>query len=237
MELTDRATGGGAERPAAIRMDGVTLGYEGGPPVLNGLDLEVPDGAFRYLVGPSGVGKSSLLRLIFLDAQPDAGDLALFGESTAAASPDRLAALRRQVGVVFQDFRLLDNLSLIDNVALPRLIAGAGLTETRAEAAELLEWVGLAERIGAAPASLSGGERQRAAIARAVIGRPRLIVADEPTGSVDDDMADRLLALFVELNRQGAAIVLATHSLHLLQRFPHPAIRLGGGKARLEAAA
>lgn len=220
--------------PAAA-LSGVTLSYGDAPPVLNGLNLAIPTGAFRYLIGPSGAGKSSLLRLIYLGQQPTTGRIELFGADTSGLSPGKLAALRRRVGVVFQDFRLLEGLPLLDNIALPRLIAGAAVAEARAEAAELLEWVGLAERSNAQPQSLSGGEQQRAAIARAVISRPSLIVADEPTGSVDDAMADRLMALFEELNRQGAAVVMATHSLALIDRFPHPTIRLGDGQAHESA--
>ena len=220
--------------PAAW-LAGVTLAYGDAPPVLNGLNLAIPAGAFRYLIGPSGAGKSSLLRLIYLGQLPSAGRIELFGTDTAGLSPGKLATLRRKVGVVFQDFRLLEGLPLLDNIALPRLIAGAAMNEARAEAAELLEWVGLSERSNAQPQSLSGGEQQRAAIARAVISRPSLIVADEPTGSVDDAMADRLMALFEELNRQGAAVVMATHSLTLIDRFPHPTIRLGDGQAHESA--
>ena len=220
--------------PAAV-LSGVTLSYGDAPPALNGLNLAIPTGAFRYLIGPSGAGKSSLLRLIYLGQQPTTGRIELFGADTSGLSPGKLAALRRRVGVVFQDFRLLEGLPLLDNIALPRLIAGAAVAEARAEAAELLEWVGLAERSNAQAQSLSGGEQQRAAIARAVISRPSLIVADEPTGSVDDAMADRLMALFEELNRQGAAVVMATHSLALIDRFPHPTIRLGDGQAHESA--
>jgi cell division transport system ATP-binding protein len=219
----------------AARLAGVTLAYRDNPQVLNGLNLDIPAGAFRYLIGPSGAGKSSLLRLIYLGQLPTAGRIELFGADTAGLSPSKLAALRRKVGVVFQDFRLLEGLSLLDNIALPRLIAGAAVVEARAEAAELLEWVGLTDRSDAEPASLSGGEQQRAAIARAVISRPSLILADEPTGSVDDAMADRLMALFEELNRQGAAVVMATHSIALIDRFPHPTIRLGDGQAHESA--
>lgn len=231
MQFSDiAASADGAAAPAA-RLEGAMLRYGDDAPLFADLDLDVPQGAFRYLVGPSGVGKSSLLRMIFLEQTPTKGDVILFGQTTAGAAPAKLAALRRAIGVVFQDFRLLDGLTLLDNIALPRLIAGAGLEETRKEAAELVQWVGLADRIDAPPTSLSGGERQRAAIARAVIGRPRLIIADEPTGSVDDAMADRLMALFEQLNRQGAAVVLATHSTALIERFPHPTIRLGDGRA------
>ncbi len=237
MEPINRTRAPTPSTPPAAVLEGVYLRYEDSPPVLENLDLEVPAGAFRYLVGPSGAGKSSLLRLLFLEAPPTAGRITLFGESTNGAPPARLAALRRQVGVVFQDFRLLDGLSLIDNIALPRLIAGADLEETRREARELIAWVDLSDRLDARPASLSGGERQRAAIARAVIGRPRLIIADEPTGSVDDTMADRLIALFEELNRQGAAVVLATHSTNLIDRFPHPSLRLADGRVHLERSA
>ncbi len=221
---------------AAARLRDVSLGYDDGPPVLNGLDLDIPAGAFRYLVGPSGAGKSSLLRLIFLDLAPTSGRIELFGADVRDASPGRQAELRRRIGVVFQDFRLLEGLSLVDNIALPRLISGAPADVAREEATELIGWVGLADRIDARPTSLSGGERQRAAIARAVINRPSLIVADEPTGSVDDAMADRLIALFEELNRQGAAVLLATHSSYLIDRFPHPTVRLTDGRAEPEAA-
>lgn len=237
MAAADGADLGDGDGPQAAELVGVTLAYGDAPPVLDGLDLNVPAGAFRYLTGPSGAGKTSLLRLLFLDARPTTGRVRLFGEATEDAAPDRLAMLRRRVGVVFQDFRLLDGLNLVDNVALPRLIAGADVAATRREATELLEWVGLGDRIGAAPATLSGGERQRAAIARAVIGRPSLLVADEPTGSVDDAMAGRLLVLLEELNRQGAAVVLATHSVDLIARFPHPAVHLEGGRARPDGGA
>ena len=220
--------------PAAVKLSGVSLAYGDAPPVLNGLALETPAGAFRYLVGPSGTGKSSLLRLIFLDLAPNAGTVRLFGEEATGAAHGRRAALRRKVGVVFQDFRLLAGLSLTDNIALPRLIAGADVAEARREASELIDWVGLSERLEADPASLSGGEQQRAAIARAVIGRPSLIVADEPTGSVDDAMADRLMVLFEELNREGAAVILATHSMGLIERFPHPTFKLADGQVALD---
>lgn len=211
----------------------MTLRYGTAAPLFEALDLVLPAGAFRYLVGPSGAGKSSLLKLILLDGRPESGEVRLFGESTSDVTDGRLAALRRQVGVVFQDFRLLNGLSLVDNVALPRLIAGADIASSRKEAGELLDWVGLSARIDASPTTLSGGERQRAAIARAVISRPRLIVADEPTGSVDDGMAERLLTLFEELNRQGVAVMFATHSALLIERRPHPTIRLSDGKVEM----
>lgn len=228
--LFDGLTPEDTSAPAAA-LTGVSLIYGEAPPVLDGLNLTIPTGAFRYLVGPSGAGKSSLLRLIYLGQQPTHGRIELFSESADGLGASRLAALRRRVGVVFQDFRLLNGLTLLDNIAMPRLIAGADVAEARSEAAELLDWVGLSERANAQPESLSGGEQQRAAIARAVISRPSLIVADEPTGSVDDAMADRLMALFEELNRQGAAVIMATHSQALIERFPHPTIRLDRGKA------
>lgn len=221
----------------AAELRQVTLSYGASAPLFESLDFVVPSGAFRYLVGPSGAGKSSLLRLILLDGKPDAGEVRLFGEDTRAAGDNRLAVLRRNIGVVFQDFRLLDGMTLVDNVALPRLIAGADIAKSRKEAGELLDWVGLGDRAAAPPRTLSGGERQRAAIARAVISRPRLIVADEPTGSVDDTMAERLLTLFEELNRQGVAVVFATHSALLIERRPHPTIRLADGKTVLEGSA
>jgi len=212
------------------QLKAVTFSYRNTPNVLENVSLTIPGGEFRYLVGPSGAGKSSLLRLLFMDTYPTDGSVLLFGSDVQKTKAKERATIRQKIGIVFQDFRLLNNLSLADNVALPRLISGENLQVAREEALELIRWVGLDHRINSAPQTLSGGERQRIAIARAVINRPKLLIGDEPTGSVDDAMGDRLLTLFEYLNRIGTTIILATHSKSLIDRFPHPVITLEDGR-------
>lgn len=212
------------------QLKAVTFSYRNTPNVLENVSLTIPGGEFRYLVGPSGAGKSSLLRLLFMDTYPTDGSVLLFGSDVQNTNAKERATIRQKIGIVFQDFRLLNNLSLADNVALPRLISGENLQVAREEALELIRWVGLDHRINSAPQTLSGGERQRIAIARAVINRPKLLIGDEPTGSVDDAMGDRLLTLFEYLNRIGTTIILATHSKSLIDRFPHPVITLEDGR-------
>jgi cell division transport system ATP-binding protein len=184
--------------------------------VLKDLDLRLPRGGFTYLTGPSGAGKTSLLKLLYLAQRPTRGRMRIFGEELSAAPRDAMPAFRRRIGVVFQDFRLVQHLSAFDNVALPLRLAGRGEADVIGPVRELLAWVGLADRAGAKPATLSGGEQQRVAIARAVIAHPELLVADEPTGNVDADMAARLLHLFESLNRLGTTILVATHDLALI---------------------
>jgi cell division transport system ATP-binding protein len=212
------------------QLKAVTFSYRDALNVLENVSLTIPGGEFRYLVGPSGAGKSSLLRLLFMDTYPTDGSVLLFGSDVQKTNAKERATIRQKIGIVFQDFRLLNNLSLADNVALPRLISGENLQVAREEALELIRWVGLDHRINSAPQTLSGGERQRIAIARAVINRPKLLIGDEPTGSVDDAMGDRLLTLFEYLNRIGTTIILATHSKSLIDRFPHPVITLEDGR-------
>lgn len=212
------------------QLKAVTFSYRNTPNVLKNVSLTIPGGEFRYLVGPSGAGKSSLLRLLFMDTYPTDGSVLLFGSDVQKTNAKERAIIRQKIGIVFQDFRLLNNLSLADNVALPRLISGENLQVAREEALELIRWVGLDHRINSPPQTLSGGERQRIAIARAVINRPKLLIGDEPTGSVDDAMGDRLLSLFEYLNRIGTTIILATHSKSLIDRFPHPVITLEDGR-------
>jgi cell division transport system ATP-binding protein len=201
-----------------VQFDNVGLRYGTGTETLSDLSFSLARGAFYFLTGPSGAGKTSLLRLLYLAQRPSRGQIRMFGEDIAAAPRDRLPAFRRRIGVVFQDFRLVQHLSAFDNVALPLRVAGTDEREIAEPVREMLAWVGLADRFDARPATLSGGEQQRVAIARAVIGRPDLLVADEPTGNVDPDMAQRLLHLFDGLNRLGTTVVVATHDLHLLSR-------------------
>jgi cell division transport system ATP-binding protein len=222
------------ERAPLVRFEKVGMRYGPGPEVLRDISFHLEPGSFHFLTGPSGSGKSSLLSLLYLAQQPSRGLITLFGEDVAALSRNRRAELRRRIGVVFQDFRLIDHLTALENVALPLRVAGAKSATVRNDVAELLKWVGLGDKLDATPPTLSGGEQQRVAIARAVIGRPSLLLADEPTGNVDPDIALRLLHLFVELNKIGTTVVIATHDHALIQRFGRPVLRLEGGRLAAE---
>ena len=213
-----------------VRFEDVAARYARGPDVLSGLTFELAAGSFHFLTGPSGAGKSTLLRLLYLALKPVSGRIELFDRDVAAIERHELPALRRRIGVVFQDFRLIGHLSALDNVALPLRVAGARESQIRDHVAELLAWVGLADHLDDLPSTLSGGQQQRVAIARAVIGRPSLLLADEPTGNVDDKIAMRLMYLFEELNKMGTTVVIATHNDGLVARFPHPQLHLESGK-------
>jgi cell division transport system ATP-binding protein len=213
-----------------VRFDNVGMRYGDGPEVLHDVTFELASGAFAFLTGPSGAGKSTLLKLVYLAERPTRGLIHLLGADIATTPRRGLPELRRRIGVVFQDFRLIDHLSAFDNVALPLRVAGAREARVRDEVAELLHWVGLGEHMDSRPPALSGGQQQRIAIARAVIARPRLLVADEPTGNVDDKMALRLMHLFEELNRHGTTVLVATHNDALVARFGHRRLRLEAGE-------
>jgi cell division transport system ATP-binding protein len=202
-----------------IRFENVGLRYGLGPEILRDLNFRIDARSFQFLTGPSGAGKTSLLRLLFLALRPTRGLITMFDQDTASLSKDSRATMRRRIGLVFQDFRLLDHMSTYENVALPLRVLGKEESEYRSEVVELLHWVGLGERIGAMPPILSGGEKQRAAIARAVIARPQLLLADEPTGNVDPNLGQRLLRLFIELNKSGTSVVIATHDIALMDEF------------------
>ena len=200
-------------------MDNVGLRYDGGPEILSDLSFTIEPRSFQYLTGPSGAGKTSMLKLMSLAMRPSRGVVTAFGKNTARSGARDIPALRQRIGVVFQDFRLLDHLTTFENVALPLRVQGKSEASYAADVKELLRWVGLGERMYAMPPVLSGGEKQRAAIARAVIGQPDLLLADEPTGNVDPQLARRLLRLFVELNKLGTSIVIATHDVLLMQQY------------------
>jgi cell division transport system ATP-binding protein len=214
----DLAAAGDSEN-GVIQFENVGLRYGLGPEILRDLSFSIAPRSFQFLSGPSGAGKSTLLRLLFLTLKPTRGLITLFDHDTATLSADSLAVLRRRIGVVFQDFRLLDHLSTFDNVALPLRVLGRDEESYYDEVAELLNWVGLGENMWALPPVLSGGEKQRAAIARAVIARPQLLLADEPTGNVDPQLAQRLLRLFIELNKSGTSVVIATHDIALMDQY------------------
>ncbi len=202
-----------------IRFENVGLRYGLGPEILRDLTFRIDARSFQFLTGPSGAGKTSLLRMLFLALRPTRGLITMFDQDTASLSKDSRATMRRRIGLVFQDFRLLDHMSTYENVALPLRVLGKEESDYRSEVVELLHWVGLGERIGAMPPILSGGEKQRAAIARAVISRPQLLLADEPTGNVDPNLGQRLLRLFIELNKSGTSVVIATHDIALMDEF------------------
>ena len=202
-----------------VRFENVGLRYGLGPEVLRDLTFRIDPHSFQFLTGPSGAGKTSLMRMLFLSLRPTRGLITLFGHDVATLGKDAFASLRRRIGVVFQDFRLLDHMTTYENVALPFRVMGRGEESYRDQVIELLDWVGLGERLCAYPPILSGGEKQRAAIARAVIARPQLLLADEPTGNVDPTHAQRLLRLFVELNKSGTAVLIATHDIALMDQY------------------
>jgi cell division transport system ATP-binding protein len=220
--------------PEMIRLERVGLHYDNGnragQGALHDVSFSIPVGGFRWLRGPSGAGKTSLLRLLHLAIRPTAGQMAVLGANIAGLGRSDLPALRRRIGMVFQDFRLLPHLSAFDNVALPLRLAGREERQLREDAAEMLSWVELDDKAQALPAELSGGEQQRVAIARAVVNHPRLLLADEPTGNLDDAQALRLMRLLGELNRLGTTVVVATHNDGLVARHPGPALRLEAGR-------
>jgi cell division transport system ATP-binding protein len=216
-----------------IRLQNVALRYGRGPEVLKGVNFDLRPGSFHFLTGPSGAGKTTLLRLMLMEIQPTIGQVALFAQDVSRITPSKRAQLRRRIGIVFQDFRLLDHMTTWDNVALPLRVLGKREDDYREDVTDLLQWVGLGDRMYAFPSVLSGGEKQRAAIARAVIGKPELLLADEPTGNVDPQMARRLLRLFIELNRLGTSVVIATHDHQLMRQFKAPRLELSDGHVRI----
>lgn len=209
-----------------IEMRNVGIRYDQGPEILSDVKLSLKRGSFHFLTGKSGAGKTSLLSMMYLSQKPSRGGISVFGKDINFANRDSLASLRRRIGVVFQDFRLLEHLSAFDNVALPLRVCGMEEREIRKRVSELLSWVELDRHMLDAAATLSGGEKQRIAIARAVINRPELLLADEPTGNVDNFIAPKLMKLFVELNKLGTTVVIATHSEKLINDFAYPRLHL-----------
>ena len=216
-----------------IRLNGIGVRYEGGNHVLRDASFHLRPGSFHFLTGPSGSGKTTLLRLLFMSMQPTHGQIFVLGQDIGRVTPARRAQLRRRIGIVFQDFRLLDHLSTWENVALPLRVTGKRVTDYKEDVTDLLQWVGLGDRMHSFPSVLSGGEKQRAAIARAVINKPELLLADEPTGNVDPQMARRLLRLFIELNRLGTSVVIATHDHQLMRQTKAPRLELHDGHVRI----
>jgi cell division transport system ATP-binding protein len=215
-----------------IRLENVAMRYDRGPEVLHGLDLTLKRGEFVFLMGPSGAGKTSLLRLLGLLQMPCAGRFTLFDRDVGNLARDELSAFRRRIGMVFQDVRLLDHLSAFDNVALPLRISGGQDDQIGGFVSEMIAWLNLSHAIDAKPPTLSMGQRQLIAVARAVITRPNLLLCDEPTSNVDTKLARRLMHLFAQLCKLGTTVVLATHSDDLVERYPHPILHMAKGRLR-----
>ncbi|AQR60866.1 cell division ATP-binding protein FtsE [Brevundimonas sp. LM2] len=230
MPLSPRRAAASAPSPETVRLSAVSFGYAGRPDVLRDINLILPRGSFHFLTGASGSGKSSLLKLLTLAETPSSGALALFGDDVGQVPRHDRPAYRRRMGVVFQDFRLLDHLSVFDNVALPLRLRGRKPADYAGDVAEMLSWVGLSDQAEGRTTALSGGEKQRLAIARAVMAGPELLLADEPTGSVDAAMAERLLKLFQAMNRMGTTILIASHDEALARASGARLLRLADGR-------
>lgn len=214
-----------------VQFDNVGLRYGTDKEVLSDISFTLYPGSFYFLTGASGAGKTSLLKLLYLAQRPSRGIIRMFDTDVITLPRSDLPPLRRRIGTVFQDFRLVPHLSAFDNVALPLRIVGAAEGRIARAVGDMLDWVGLGGRADARPATLSGGEQQRVAIARAVIARPEILVADEPTGNVDPEMAIKLIRLFEAMNRMGTTVVVATHDLQLLRKIPDSLImRLDKGR-------
>ncbi len=212
-----------------VRLENIGKRYGTDAEILRDVSMRLDAGGFYFLTGVSGAGKTTLLKIIYLAEQPSRGSIKLF--DTDVAETDRVAhtALRRRVGIVFQDFRLVEHLTVRDNVALPLRIAGAPEREIRENVPELLSWMGLDGKLDFRPATLSGGEQQRVAIARAIVRRPDLLIADEPTGNVDDEIAMLLVRVFERINKLGTTVLIATHDIAFARQFSHRRFHLDRG--------
>ena len=217
-----------------IHFQDVDICYTRGKPILSNINLKIDPDSFHFLTGTSGAGKSSLLKMMYLALKPNTGHIEIFGRNTANLKVFEVSNIRKRIGIVFQDFRLIGDLSVRENVALPLRIFGAKAKIIQRHVPELLDWVGLGDHLDSLPASLSGGEQQRVAIARAVIARPSLLLADEPTGNVDDKIAERLMYLFEELYRAGTSVVVATHNKDLINEFEYPVFHITEGNLILQ---
>lgn len=216
-----------------IQFENVGLRYGHEPEVLSDLSFDLPANSFQFLTGPSGAGKTSLLRMMLLSIKPTRGIIRVFGQEATTIARGDMPRIRKDIGVVFQDFRLLGHLTTYENVALPLKVRGQDESSFKKDVTELLKWVGLGDRMHVLPPVLSGGEKQRAAIARALIDRPKVLLADEPTGNVDPPLARRLLRLFIELHRSGTSVVIATHDLSLMDQYEARRIVINEGRLQI----
>lgn len=217
-----------------IKFSHIGLRYGIGPEVLTDINFTLEPGSFHFLSGPSGSGKTSLMSLLYLGMRPTRGEISMFGYDLKSLDREQVANIRQKIGVVFQDFRLLNNLTAFENVALPLRLSQKSEKQIKSDVTELLEWVELGDYMHRLPMTLSGGQQQRIAIARAVISKPRLLLADEPTGNLDDVIGYKLMALFEQLNRMGTTMVIATHNQQMIDSFYHKKLILNDGLLKVE---
>lgn len=215
---------------AVVRFEMVGMRYGRAPEILTDVSFESPRGAFHFLTGATGAGKSSLLSLIYMANRPSRGLISLFGRDLSQVSRQEIAALRRKIGVAFEDIRLLDHLSAFDNVAVPLRLDRKNARKHKEDVEELMSWVGLSERMSAMPSTLSSGEKKRVALARALISRPALILADEPTSNLDPDTAARVMRLLIQMTRQGTSVIVSTHDTELVAGSGLPVLHLDRGR-------
>lgn len=213
-----------------ITLSHIAMEYEPGQPILKDVSLELKAGSFHFLSGASGTGKTTLLGILALAHHPTRGRIRMFGREVTGLPRAALPALRRRIGIVSQDFRLLDHLTVAENVALPLKVAGESEKDIRVKVEEMLDWIGLKDFGNVYPSTLSGGQKQRVAISRAVVTKPDILLADEPTGSLDSKLSQRLIYLFEALNRMGTTVLIASHDDHLMSLFPYPLLKLEAGK-------
>ena len=213
-----------------LRFEDVGLRYGLGPEILQDISFGLQEGSFHFLMGSSGAGKSSLLKLMYLALKPTRGLIHIFGEEISTINRKKAPSFRRNIGVVYQEFRLIPHISAFDNVALPLRITKLKESLIRRNVEELLEWVGLKDHMLSKPPTLSGGQQQRVAIARAVVAKPKILLADEPTGNVDDEIAERIMHLFEELNKMGTTVIVATHNTSLVRESDFFSMTLSEGK-------
>lgn len=219
-----------------LRFEHVGLRYTAGPEVLSDINLDLDPGSFHFLCGPSGSGKTSLMRLMYLGHLPTRGAMRFLGQDVSQMSRIQRTQARQKIGVVFQDFRLISNMSVFENIALPLRLSGMNETHVKNSVEELMNWVGLSDYARSTPTILSGGQQQRVAIARAVIAKPRLLLADEPTGNLDDAIGYKILNLFEQLNRMGTTIIIASHNTVMIEKFNYPCMMLNGGRLSVQPA-
>jgi len=221
------------QKTPLVIFDQVSLSYKTDEKIFSDLNINFKSGSFYFLTGSSGAGKTSLLKLIYMDVMPTHGNVSVLGQDSLSISQRNIPYLRQKIGMVFQDCYMLNHLSLIENVALPLRIRGLNPSQALYNANEMLNWVGLGKYIHHNPDVLSGGQKQRAAIARAVINKPALLLADEPTGNVDQENANRILHLFEELHKRGTTVVLATHDRALAAAYPYPELLIKDYKVQV----